>query len=148
MKATLLDVNLLIALAWPNHLHHRAAHEWFGQRSKGGWATCPMTQCAFVRVSSNPRILEDAVSPMEALALLRRMLEWPGHVFWPDDLSLEGSRFHDAFGIGGHRQITDAYLLALAVKHGGLLATFDAGISSLAKPGGAEARAVVLVRGP
>ena len=113
---SLLDVNLLIALAWPNHVHHRTALRWFDRNRKSGWATCPLTQSGFVRVSSNAHILPGARSPREALALLRRIVELPNHVFWQDDFSIATSDLVDETKLLGHRQITDAHLLAVALR--------------------------------
>jgi len=130
VKVGLLDVNMLIALAWPSHVHHQVAQAWFGENSSDGWATCPLTQCAFVRISSNQKILPDAVSPKEALALLGEIIGLKNHVFWPDDICLPDEHVPSGFLVG-HRQITDAYLLGLAVRHGGRLVTLDAGLSAL-----------------
>jgi toxin-antitoxin system PIN domain toxin len=129
---SLLDVNLLIALAWPNHVHHRTALRWFNRHRKSGWATCPMTQSGFVRVSSNAHILPGARSPREALALLRRIVELPNHVFWEDDISIAASDLVDETKLLGHRQIADAHLLAVALRHGGQLATLDRGLTQFA----------------
>ena len=131
MKVGLLDANVLIALAWPSHLHHLAAHAWFSKNANRGWATCPMTQCAFIRISSNPKIIPDAVTPSEAMGLLRQIVAQEHHKFWPDDVSALDERMACELLIG-HRQVTDAYLLALAVRHGGRLVTFDKGLLSLA----------------
>jgi uncharacterized protein len=139
---SLLDVNLLIALAWPNHVHHRAVMRWFDRNRKSGWATSPLTQSGFVRVSSNAHILSDARSPREALALLRRIVGLPDHVFWEDDISIAASDFIDETKLVGHRQITDAHLLAVALRHGGRLATLDRGITHLV-PGSHSAEDVV-----
>jgi len=120
------DLNVLVAAAWPNHLHHRAARRWFMEQAGRGWATCPVTQFGFLRLSSNPRIVEDAVSPQEARLLLERMTRFGDHRFWPDDL--DWTREWDLLPLSrmtGHRQVTDAYLLALALKHGGRLVTLD-----------------------
>jgi toxin-antitoxin system PIN domain toxin len=87
MAVHLLDVNVLIALVWANHAHHGVAHAWFAQHAVQGWATCPMTQCGFVRISSNPRAIAEAVSPGVAAELLRRLAAHPNHVFWPDDVA-------------------------------------------------------------
>jgi toxin-antitoxin system PIN domain toxin len=76
----LLDVNLLVALAWPNHVHHAAALGWFRRNQATGWATCPLTQSGFVRVSSNSAMVSDARSPQEAIQLLRRIVALPHHV--------------------------------------------------------------------
>ena len=88
MSISLLDVNVLIAFAWPTHVHHRPVRDWFRKHRDDGWATCPMTECGFVRISSNPKILPNAVEPNEAVALLRQLAAMPGHHFWPDDISL------------------------------------------------------------
>jgi uncharacterized protein len=132
VKPYLLDVNVLLALAWPNHVHHREAQTWFASKRAGGFRTCPITQTGFVRISSNPAFTAEAVTPVEALALLDTMAQLPGHEFWPDDLALR-----DAVAglptVTGHRQVTDAYLVALAVAHGGVLATLDRAVLALAR---------------
>jgi uncharacterized protein len=130
VKVALLDVNMLIALAWPSHVHHVAAQAWFGEQAQHGWSTCPLTQCAFVRISSNPKIIPDAVTPREALTLLAASVRHKAHVFWPDDLSLRDSAIPTGLLIG-HRQVTDAYLLGLAIQHDGRLVTLDAGVAAL-----------------
>ncbi len=130
-KKALLDLNVLVALAWPSHVHHAAAHEWFSKESHHGWATCPLTQTGFVRLSSNARILADAVSPMEAIRLLKQIVAMPHHQFWPDAVSVEGATVFQNALLLGHRQITDAYLLSLAVHNQGRLVTFDQGIRAL-----------------
>ena len=149
MKRTaLLDVNVLVALAWPNHVHHEAAHAWFGTISEEqtGWATCPLTESAFVRVSSNPRSNPDARTPFEAVTLLRRMASLPGHRFWPDDVSLAAQPDLPLDRLRGHRQVTGAHLLVLALRHRGRLVTFDRGIVDLV-PDGTSVSDVVLLLG-
>jgi len=132
-KPALLDLNVLVALAWPSHIHHRIAHEWFVKKRSDGWATCPITQSGLLRLSSNARIFPDAVSPMVALELLNNITVLPDHQFWPDTLSLsDASIFKQAFLLG-HRQITDAYLFSLAIHNNGLFITFDRGIKELNK---------------
>jgi uncharacterized protein len=139
----LLDVNLLISLAWPNHVHHASARAWFGARDSRHWATSPVTEAGFVRVSSNPSAIPTAVTPGEALTLLGRMRHVEGHVFFPDDVELvTGSEQALAERIVGHRQVTDAHLLALARRHGARLATLDRAVTALAGDG---ASTVVLV---
>jgi uncharacterized protein len=118
-------------LAWPNHEHHTIAHDSFAAHAMQGWATCPITECGFVRVSANAKIIPDAVAPRDAIELLSQMSRHPHHVFWSADLRLNDSRFVPRDRIKGHRQITDAYLIALALRHGGQLATLDQGIASL-----------------
>ncbi len=145
MKAVLLDVNFLIALAWPSHVHHYPAHAWFTANSRSGWATCPLTECGFARISSNPKFTRDAVAPLEAIAQLGTIVKMPGHDFWPDDYSLGEFAVFKNYALGGHRQIVDAYLLSLAVRKGGKLATFDKGIRSLVMPGSVESQSIILV---
>jgi|SRR5687768_12564740 len=133
MPVALLDINVLIALAWPNHQHHIAAHDWFAAHAAEGWATCPMTQCGFVRIPSNPKIIPQAVAPADAIALLEGMTAHPHHEFWEDDVGL-GDRTHVPHErISGHRQVTDAYPLGLCLKRGGQLLTLDQGVTSLAR---------------
>ena len=128
---TLLDVNVLVALAWPNHVHHAAATTWFSRRTDG-WATCPVTESGFVRVSSNRRIIPGARTVAEALGVLRALRGLPGHEFWSDDVSLATATEVDVDHLAGHRQVTDAHLLTLAQRRGGRLVSFDQGITALA----------------
>ena len=130
----LLDVNVLVALAWPNHIHHEVAIVWFEKNQSKGWATCSVTQSGFVRVSSNRRILPESKSPAEAILLLRRITKMENHVFWSDDISLVEREFIFAQRIIGHRQVTDAHLVALALRHQGRLATFDRGVAQVVPP--------------
>lgn len=130
MKPYLLDVNVLLALAWPSHVHHRTAQTWFAERRTAGFRTCPLTEIGFVRISSNPKFSSEAVFPSEALLLLKQMKSMPEHTFWTDDLPATTALLNNA-AVLAHRQITDAYLLALAKIRGGILATFDRGALSL-----------------
>lgn len=125
----LFDINVLIALTWPSHIHHAQAHEWLSAHAHAKWATCPMTQCGFVRISSNPKIIAEAVSVRDALQKLAQITSMKHHVFWSDTLSL--SDLDEKINIYGHQQVTDVYLLALAMKHGGRLVTLDKRIQSL-----------------
>lgn len=133
MTGYLLDANVLIALAWPHHVHHESAHQWFQRNHSRKWATCPMTQCAFVRISSNPAFNSNAVSPQDAMEALRKIVALPDHLFWRDELPLI-DKCVPASRLVGHRQVTDAYLLGLAIHRGGQLATFDRGFPSLLSP--------------
>ena len=144
---SLLDVNVLIALAWPNHIHHHQAHAWFSVAKEQGWATCPLTQSGFVRVSSNRKAIPEAVSPQEAIALLQRIILQPQHRFWDDRFSIVGSDTANRDKLFGYRQITDAHLLGIALDNGGRLATFDKGIESLVPRGVEAGDAVALVSG-
>jgi uncharacterized protein len=131
VKPYLLDTNVLIALAWPEHVFHRDAQSWFARKRAAGFRTCPITEMGFVRISSNTAFVKGAVSPGQALDLLRRITRLREHEFWPDDLPLR-----EAVGkteLAGHRQVTDAYLLALAARHGGVLATLDRAVLELSR---------------
>lgn len=121
----LLDVNVLVALFDEMHVHHEAAHQWFGQNRELGWATCPLTENGFVRVISNPAYPGRGTSLPDAIARLEEFRASGDHSFWPDSVSLrDGSLFRPRH-LTGHRQLTDVYLPALAFQHGGRLATFD-----------------------
>ena len=125
------DVNVLIALAWPNHVHHDAARSWFATNRSAGWATCTMTEAGFVRVSCNRSAVKQEVTPLDAIALLRRLRRRESHAFWAQDRSITSLPDEVLARIQGYRQITDAVLVALAMQGGGQLATFDSGIKSL-----------------
>ena len=127
----LLDVNVLIALAWPNHVHHDAARSWFTERRRSGWATCPLTEAGFVRVSCNPSAVQRTVTAREAIALLRRLRRLEAHSFWPLECSMVELPNEILARIQGYRQVTDAVLLAAAMRRGGELATFDSGLANL-----------------
>lgn len=147
MSAYLLDVNVLIALTWPTHVHHASARWWFERKASSGWATCPVTQLGFVRVSSNPGIIRDAVAPREAIAMLERLVALPGHRFWPDELAVASEGPFATLALVGHRQVTDAYLLSLARHHEAKLATLDRGLSSLVADREQRARWVEVIQG-
>lgn len=121
----LLDVNVLLALAWPSHLHHEQAHRWFRQHRSEGWATCPATQSGFVRLSATRAVVPEPMTPVEAIAAMERSASQPEHHFWPQDEEVAGISPEIMVRIMGPRQMSDAVLLDLAIKHGGRLATFD-----------------------
>jgi hypothetical protein len=139
------DVNVLVALAWPNHVHHEAARNWFDANHRDGWATCPLTESGFVRVSANRRVMPIATTPQRAIELLRRMTGLDGHTFWTDETSIARSRWIAAQKLVGHGQVTDAHLLAVTLGHGGRLVTFDRAISEILPA--AASKDVLLVLG-
>jgi uncharacterized protein len=117
----LLDANLLMALLWENHEHHHVARSWF--RQVKDFATCPVSQLGFARVSSHPS-LGYSISPDSAFGVLRQFLSDSRHKFIPDDLSCE-DRVVRTDLMRGANQVTDHYLIALARQHKLTLATFD-----------------------
>jgi uncharacterized protein len=123
-RPALLDVNVLIALFDPGHVHHEVAHDWFAAHGSGGWATCPLTEMTFIRVLANPASGPDPERPSTLLRHLRQFCRSADHVFWTDSLSLRDEKLFDLSFVS-HRQLTDVYLLGLAHKKGGRFATFD-----------------------
>jgi toxin-antitoxin system PIN domain toxin len=131
----LLDVNALVALAWDSHVHHARIREWFERHGERGWATCPVSESGFVRVSSNPKVLPSPIGVAAARQVLARLRAAGSHRFLADDVSLTDSDVPD---VTGYRQVTDAHLLTLARRRGVLLITFDAGIATLSGGEGVE----------
>lgn len=146
MKAFLLDTNLLIALLWPRHVQHDTARVWFARHRKKGWATCPLTQTGFVRIVSNPAFSRDAVRPGDAVQVLATNTAAKDHVFWADDVAVGEAVQFAGTRLMGHQQVTDAFLLGLALRHGGKLATLDQGIAALAEPGSKAAQAILVIK--
>jgi toxin-antitoxin system PIN domain toxin len=123
----LLDVKVLIALLDSDHASHVSAIDWFAAHAREGWASCPITQNGCVRIMSN----SGYPNPLPVQAVVQRLAaacRQNIHEFWPDDVSLLDAKVVDSTCIHGPRQLTDIYLLALAVKHQGTLVTFDGGI--------------------
>lgn len=128
----LLDVNVLIALAWPAHVHHGRAHAWFDGLSEA-WATTPITESAFVRLSTNPAVVGDRVPVSQAITVLGAIRALPRHVFIADDSSLSTPAVA-LDRVVTSRQITDAHLVNLAAGANTVLATLDRGIVELLAP--------------
>jgi toxin-antitoxin system PIN domain toxin len=124
----LLDVNVLVALFDAAHVHHQAAQAWLSRHRSNGWATCPLTQNGCIRVLSQPRY-PGSVPVVEIARRLGAATRQEDHAFWPDFLTLcDDSRFRLA-ELVTPRNLTDVYLLALAVENGGRLVTFDRGVT-------------------
>jgi len=137
MSSYLLDINVLLALSDPMHLHHDAAHRWFAAVGSPSWATCPLTENGFVRIASHPSYPNRPGDAPAVLSLLHQLCALAGHVFWPAAVSMRdilqpGAAFT-------HSQVTDLYLLGLASERGGKLATFDQRITPTAVRGAAAA---------
>lgn len=132
----LLDVNLLVALFDPDHVHHELAHDWFADNRGRGWATCPLTENEFVRVLSNPAYGSAATGASDLIERLRTFCETRGHVFWGGTISLRDTSIFDTSALVSHRHLTDIYLVAIAKLNRGVLATFDRSIPVRAIVGG------------
>jgi toxin-antitoxin system PIN domain toxin len=133
----LLDVNVLIALCDSSHIHHSQAMQWLGEHIDEGWASCPLTQNGCIRIMSLPAY-PNARAPSVIADLLREATATESHQFWPDRVSLLDKPLFDWSQLLNSRQITDAYLLALAIKHGGRFVTFDHAIPLPAVNGATE----------
>lgn len=145
MSGFLLDVNVLIALLWPPHEAHTRAQRWFARHAGHGWATCAMTQAGFVRIVSNPAFSRRVVSPRDALEVLQGSLQHRAHRFWTEDIGVTEAVARFGPRLVGHQQITDAYLLGLAIHKKGRLATLDASVAALLPSSATSERAAVTV---
>ena len=139
----LLDINVLIALLDADHPHHAWAVRWFKSNVQNGWASCPITQNGCVRIMSQPAY----PNCFPASVVMTRLREATGnaaHQFWPDDVSLLDGDMVDGTFVHGPRQVTDVYLLALAVRHSGRFVTFDGAIAVAAVRGAKPRHLLVL----
>lgn len=143
MSVALLDINVLLALFDNDHVDHDRARDWLSNEIESGWASCPITQNGFVRVISQPRY-PSPISPAEAAELLAAACATRHHSWWACDLSLLDERIIDRSRLHGPRQVTDAYLLALATANGGRFVTFDQSVSLSAVHRAKEANLTVL----
>ncbi len=134
----LLDINVLIALADPDHEHHAKAEAFFAANHKSGWATCPITENGFVRIAGGASYPKGPGSTEAACAILRQLCAQEGHRFWPDDLSIRAS-----VDLPGSKHLTDHYLLSLALHRQGKLVTMDRHIQAERIPGGVAAYVVI-----
>jgi uncharacterized protein len=135
----LLDVNVVIALIDPAHVQHDRAHGWFAANGQEAWASCPMTENGVLRIVGSPRYPNSPGTPAAVAEVLLGLRALPGHAFWPDDLTLLDGRAISLERLLDSAQVTDSYLLAVAVAHGGKLATFDRRMVTSAVVGGAMA---------
>jgi toxin-antitoxin system PIN domain toxin len=123
--SALLDVNVLVALFNPDHVHHDVAHDWFANARAGGWATCAVTEQGLLRILANPSFWSEFARTAALIKRLRQFCGSGNHRFWDQTVSLRDRTLFDLSHLSGHRQITDVYLLGLAHRMGGRLATFD-----------------------
>ncbi len=140
----LLDVNVLLALHDANHMHHGLAVDWLAVNAEQGWASCPITQNGCLRILSQPSYPNPRAMPV-LLDALGHSFTSQYHQFWPDDISLMDPQRFRRDRVQGHRQLTDLYLLALAVHHQGRLVTLDAGIATSVVVGAGAAHLVMLL---
>jgi len=128
----LLDVNVLLAIAWPNHQFHSGAIAALSSQKR--WATCALTQLGFIRLSSNPAAIATAKRPQEAAGLLERLVADSFHVYLDSLPAPISEDWRDTFAnLLGHQQVTDAYLLKLAAFNNATLVTFDHRLEILAR---------------
>ncbi len=125
MSTTLLDVNVLVALVLQSHIHHGLAHEWLASQRQRKWATCPLVQNGCIRIMGQ---LPAPRRVIETLDSLKSLLDHSDHEFWPDSVSLLDDTSFDPGEVQSAKQVTDIYLLGLAVRRGGHLVTFDRSI--------------------
>ncbi|MGI8427859.1 MAG: type II toxin-antitoxin system VapC family toxin [Solirubrobacteraceae bacterium] len=143
MTRALLDINVLLALLDSDHVDHGRAHDWLEGGIEDGWASCAITENGFVRIISQPRY-PSPISPAQAINLLRAACDDGPHEFWTCEVSLLDPRIVDRSRLHGPRQVTDAYLLALAAVHGGRFVTFDRSLSISAVKAASDERLTIL----
>ena len=129
---SLLDVSVLISLLDANHEHHTAVMGWWKQ-NEAPWASCPITQNAYLRIVTQPKYA-NTISVNEAIHKLTQAVSTTTHVFLSDDISLLDQQHVAHERIQGPTQMTDIYLLALSVAHGARFVTLDTGVSHVAVP--------------
>lgn len=135
MGVALLDVNVLVALFYVDHVHNEAAHRWLATERSRGWATCPVTVNGCIRVLSGSTYPQLRLQPYDVIDDLRALCASTDHHFWSDSVSVLDDSLFNHSSLRGHKQITDAYLLGLAVRNHGRLATFDRNVPIAAVKG-------------
>lgn len=143
MSRALLDINVLLALLDSDHVDHSAAHAWLDREIDDGWASCAITENGVVRIMSQSRY-PSPVAPSVVADLLEAACATSHHEFWPCEISLLDRQAIDRSRLHGPRQVTDAYLLALAVRRGGRFVTFDRSVVRSAVAGATAGHLTVL----
>ena len=133
-RRNLLDLNVLIALSQSGHTHRQVAERWFQSAAGSDWGICPLTESGFIRLATNPAMQANALTVNQAVAVLQSIQQLAGYRFWPITHSWVDLTAPFSTRITGHQQVTDAYLLGLAIKQDGVLVTFDRGIRYMAGP--------------
>lgn len=136
MPAVLLDANVLIAMVYAAHVHHATAQRWLAAQRHRRWASCAITQLAFVRLGAIPQIGGPDASPARSLDLLQAIVADARHDYWPEAPSPLDLRSLRSAALVGHRQVTDAWLLGLAAERNASLATLDRGLHAYARAEG------------
>jgi toxin-antitoxin system PIN domain toxin len=134
IRRNLLDLNVLIALADQRHDRHQSARYWFTSSGKENWGLCPLTEAGFLRITTSPAFRAGPRTVERAIAILQSLKGLQGYLYWEIRESWVNLAAPFAARISGHQQITDAYLLGLAIKEDGVLVTFDRGTRYLAGP--------------
>ncbi len=147
MTEYLLDVNALVALLSYGHSSHKLMLRWFTMTPRLAWVTCPLTEAGFVRVASNPSSSARLVTPQQALSALTNSCRHARHRFWAETIPYGDAVTELRERIVGHKQVTDAYLLGLAIHKKGKLATLDRGILSLVPSGMIPHDCIELIEG-
>jgi hypothetical protein len=139
-----LDVNVLLALFDPGHVHHELAHDWFEDHRRAGWASCPITENGFVRLVTSPTFANPPHRAADIVPRLTALRRSGHHQFWGETVSLTDERVFNVAEVRGHKQLTDVYLLGLARSKGGALTTFDRSIHLGAVKGATKANLQVI----
>ncbi len=132
----LLDINVLIALCDSEHIHHQRSQDWFLSLQRDAWSTCPITENGFIRIVGQSAYMNFDGGTEDARAVLRVLIDTPGHQFWADDLSLADENTFPT--LSASKYLTDQYLLALSIHHGAQLATLDERIDPMLVGGGTK----------
>jgi uncharacterized protein len=133
-RGNLLDLNVLLALVDKEHEFYPAAHLWFDSWGHADWGLCPFTEAGFIRLTTNPALGPIFPSIRRAIQVLEDLASRPGYRYWPMTESWSILTAPFAARIAGHQQVTDAYLLGMAIKEDGVLVTLDRGLKYLAGP--------------
>lgn len=130
----LLDINVLIPLLWPRHTEQAKVRKWFRANAVESFSTCSLSQAGFLRITSSPGDMKQKFSILAARELLFALSKEPGHRFWPTTIDVFNATNRFLSRMQGPKQVTDAYLLSIAIHHQGKLATMDRAILHLAGP--------------